>query len=202
MTALAEAGTRWSRQADPESTRRQSIAQVWRGFLTATRLGWQTEANWTNPVVYFLYAVCTPVFATLMLVFMIQVISGGNAPPAYRAYVVIGSGLWSFVVAGIAGLAWAVLDDRERYRMLKYLFVSPNDLLVLLLGRGLARMMVGAMGAIVTLGLGVVVLGLPLDLARIDWPVLVAAMVLGLVSIVALGKLRWFSTNGSAGTGS
>ena len=65
-----------------------------------------------------------------------------------RAFVVVGSALWSFVVAGIAGLAWSVLDDRERYRMLKYLYVSPNSLLVLLLGRGAARIGIGNMPAI------------------------------------------------------
>ena len=51
------------------------------------------------------------------------------------------------VLAGIAGLAWSVLDDRERYRMLKYTYVSPADFMLHLLGRGVARVAVGAMGA-------------------------------------------------------
>ena len=50
--------------------------------------------------------------------------AAGN--PEYRAFVVVGSALWAFVVGGMAGLAWSVLDDRERYRMLKYLYVSPS----------------------------------------------------------------------------
>ena len=36
------------------------------------------------------------------------------------------------------GPAWSVLEDRERYRMLKYLYVGPSTFLVLLIGRGVA----------------------------------------------------------------
>ena len=53
-----------------------------------------------------------------------------------RTFVVLGSALWAMLVAGIAGPAWSVLEDRERYRMLKYLYVSPATFLVLLIGRG------------------------------------------------------------------
>ena len=50
------------------------------------------------------------------------------------------------LVAGIAGPAWSVLEDRERYRMLKYLYVSPATFLVLLVGRGGARLAAGRDG--------------------------------------------------------
>jgi ABC-2 type transport system permease protein len=167
--------------------RRADYAASWRAFRTAMRLGWQTEANWTDPLLFFIYSVAKPVGAALILVFMVDIISGGQADPGFRAFVVIGSALWSFVVAGIAGLAWSVLDDRERYRTLKYLYVSPNSLLVLLVGRGAARIGIGAFGAVITLIVGALFLGLPFDLFRIDWPLAVAAMVLGLVSILGVG---------------
>ena len=96
------------------------------------------EANWTDPILFFIYSVAKPLASALILVVMLDVISGG-AKPEYRAFVVVGSALWSFVLSGIAGLAWMVLDDRERYRMLKYVYVSPSDFLVVLLGRGVAR---------------------------------------------------------------
>jgi ABC-2 type transport system permease protein len=144
------------------------------------------EANWTDPLLFFIYSIAKPVSAALILVFMIEVI-GGAASREFRAFVVVGSALWSFVISGIAGLAWSVLDDRERYRMLKYLYVSPSDLIVLLLGRGTARIAVGAMGAAITLAIGVLFLGVPFDPAAIDWPLLGVVMVLGLVSVVAIG---------------
>lgn len=158
----------------------------WHTFRTAAGLGWQMEANWTDPFLFFIYSVAKPVSAALILVVMIDIISGG-ADPAYRAFVVIGTALWAIVLAGISGLAWSVLDDRERYRMLKYVYVSPSEFLVVLLGRGVARLGVGAVGGIITIGAGIVVLGIPFDLTAIDWPLLVASMVLGLGVIVAIG---------------
>jgi ABC-2 type transport system permease protein len=114
---------------------------------------------------------------------------GGAARPEYRAFVVVGSALWAFVLSGISGLAWTVLDDRERYRMLKYVYVSPSDFLVVLLGRGVARVAVGGMGALVTLLVGVVFLGVPFDIVAVNWPLLAIVMAAGLASIVAIGVM-------------
>ncbi len=168
-------------------SRRQSLAAAWRSFRTAARLGWQTEANWTDPLLFAIYSVAKPVGAALILVFMVDIISAGRADPGIRAFVVIGSALWSFVMAGIAGLAMSILDDRERYRMLKYLYVSPNSMLLLLLGRGAARVGIGAFGAVITLAIGVLFLGIEFDLARVDWLMASVCMALGLVGVLALG---------------
>ena len=173
---------------DPARTRGRGAADVRRSFSVAARLGWQMEANWTDPVLFFIYSVAKPVSSALILVLMLEVIGAGGRRD-YRAFVVIGSALWSFVIAGISGLAWSVLDDRERYRMLKYIYVSPSDFLVVLLGRGLARVAVGGMGAAITLGIGVVLLGVPFDPFVVNWPLLVVVMAAGIGSIVAIGIL-------------
>ena len=146
------------------------------------------EANWTDPVLFFIYSVAKPVSAALILVAMLQVIAG-SASAQYRGFVVVGSALWSFVISGIAGLAWSVLDDRERYRMLKYVYVSPSDFVVVLLGRGTARIAVGAMGAAITLAIGVLILGVPFDPSVVDWTQLVVVMSLGLAAIIAIGVI-------------
>jgi ABC-2 type transport system permease protein len=172
---------------DPARTRGGGARDVVRSFKTSTALGWQMEANWTDPLLFFIYSVAKPVSSALILVFMLEVIGGGR--PEYRAYVVIGSALWAFVLSGISGLAWSVLEDRERYRMLKYVYVSPSDFLVVLLGRGVARVAVGAMGALITLGVGVIVLGVPFDIGRVHWPLLAFSMVVGLAAIVAIGMM-------------
>ena len=173
---------------DPSRTEGRGWADLRRSFMTATRLGWQMEANWTDPVLFLIYSVAKPLASALILVVMLDVISGG-VHPEYRAFVVVGSALWSFVQSGISGLAWMILDDRERYRMLKYLYVSPSDFLALMFGRGVARIGVGAMGAAITLGVGVAVLGVPFDVTRIHWLLLGVILVLGTVATLALGLL-------------
>jgi ABC-2 type transport system permease protein len=159
-----------------------------RSVRPALRLGWPREANWPDPLLFFIYSVAKPVAAALILVVMLQVV-GGNATATYRSFVVIGTALWAVVISGVAGLAFAVLDDRERYRMLKYVYVSPSDFLVVLLGRGVARLGVGAAGAVITLTIGVLALGVPFHPASVDWPMLVVSMAVGLIAIVALGLL-------------
>jgi ABC-2 type transport system permease protein len=173
---------------DPSRTADPGSAAAWRGFRAAVRLGWQMEANWTDPFLFFIYSVAKPVSAALILVVMLGIIAG-NDDPQYRSFVVVGTALWSLVLAGIAGLAWSVLDDRERYRMLKYTYVSPADFMLHLLGRGVARVAVGAMGALITIGVGIVFLGVPFDPAAVDWISLVIVMTLGLVAIVAIGVM-------------
>src|SRR4029079_18725058 len=56
-------------------------------------------------------------------------------------------------------------------------------------GRGVARIGVGAMGAAITLGVGVLALGVPFDVGRIDWLLLIVVMVLGVSAILAIGLL-------------
>ena len=174
---------------DPRRTRGQGSSDVLRSFRTAATLGWKMEANWTDPVLFFIYSVAKPVSAALILVAMIDVIAGGTADREYRGFVVVGSALWSFVISGISGLAWSILDDRERYRMLKYVYFSPSSLVAVLLGRGTARIGVGAMGAVITLALGVVLMGVPFDAITVDWPLLVVVMALGLEAVVVIGMI-------------
>lgn len=172
----------------PERTEGHALRDAIRTLRVATWLGWQLEANWTDPFLFFIYSIAKPVSSALILVVMLEVI-GGPDSRAFRPFVVVGSALWAFVTSGIAGLAWAILEDRERYRVLKYVYTSPSDFLLVLVGRGVARLAVGLAGVVITLGVGIVALGVPFDLATVDWALLALAAILGLASIVAIGVL-------------
>jgi ABC-2 type transport system permease protein len=173
---------------DPSRTEGRGWADLRRSFMTATRLGWQMEANWTDPVLFLIYSVAKPLASAFILLVMLEVISGGSRPE-FRTFIVVGSALWSFVQSGVSGLAWMILDDRERYRMLKYVYVSPSEFLAVMLGRGVARLGVGAMGAAITIGVGVLALGVPFDPTRIDWPLFAVIMVVGIEAVLAIGLL-------------
>jgi ABC-2 type transport system permease protein len=173
---------------DRSRARRDRPRDVWHAFRTSVGLGWQMEANWTDPFLFFVYSVAKPLSSTFILVVMLDIIAGG-ADPAYRAFVVVGTALWAVVMGGIAGPAWAVLDDRERYRMLKYVYVSPSEFVAVLIGRGVARLGVGAMGGLITIVVGVLLLGVPFDAAAVDWLLLTIVMVLGLGAVTAVGLL-------------
>jgi ABC-2 type transport system permease protein len=177
---------------DPARAEGDGMADTGRNLRTALLLGWRVESNWTDPLLFAIYVVVKPIAALLLLVVMIEIIGAGGTgqnQETVRTYVVLGSALWATLVAGISGPAWSVLEDRERYRMLKYLYVSPATFLVLLIGRGTARLAAGAIGTVVALVFSVIVLGLRVDVMAIDWPLLVASLVLGIVPILAIGVL-------------
>ncbi len=157
-----------------------------RHFWAALVLGWRVESNWADPVLFAIYSVVRPISSMLLLTVMVSVI-GGSADASVRTFVISGSALWAVLVAGLAGPAWSVLEDRERYRTLKYLYTSPATFLVLLAGRGSARLVTGAMGTFVAILFAVAALGLRIDPAVVDWPLLLVSLVLGVPPVLALG---------------
>ncbi len=159
---------------------------VWRSLATGARLGWAIESNWTDPFLFAVYAVARPVGAALVLVAIVWIVGGGGRPD-YIGFLIVGSACWAFVGGGLSGLVWAVLDDRERYRMLKYVVVSTSALLPFLVGRAAGQLFTAAAGFLVTLVVGIVFLGVQVDLAGVDWRLFAASMTVGLTAIVALG---------------
>ena len=117
---------------------------------------------------------------------IVWIVSGGSRPD-YLGFLVVGSACWTFVGGGMAGFVWAVLDDRERYRMLKYVVLSSAHFLAFLVGRASAQLGAATAGFLVTLLVGVLFLGVRIDAGAIDWRLLVPAMAIGLASVIALG---------------
>jgi ABC-2 type transport system permease protein len=146
------------------------------------------ESDWTDPILFFIYSVAKPLGSVLLLVAMLEIV-GGSGSEQLRSFVVVGSVLWSVVQSGLSGPAWMILDARERYQTLKYIYVTPGSFLAVVLGRGVAQMAIGSMAATITLAAGVLVLGVPLEIDRLDWPLLVAATLIGVPSILAIGLI-------------
>ena len=171
---------------DPARAEGRGLVDTLRHIRAALLLGWRVESNWADPVLFAIYTVIRPVSSMLLLTVMVTIV-GGSADATARTFVILGSALWAMLVSGLAGPAWSVLEDRERYRTLKYLYTSPATFLVLLAGRGGARLLTGAMGTLVALLFAVVALGLRIDPMAVDWPLLVVTMLLGLPPVLALG---------------
>src|SRR6266568_4558207 len=174
----------------PASTSiRQSITQArtWQTLRTATWLEWQAQGNWTNPWLFLLYLVAKPLTAALILVFMYSVISGSHSRGGIFGFLIVGSAAWSFVEQIIGGLPRTVLDDREQYAMLKYVYITPQSFVTFLIGRGVLRMLAGCLSFVIILGFGIGVLGIPINLLQANYLLLLLALVLGFIAIVALG---------------
>jgi ABC-2 type transport system permease protein len=165
------------------AVRGMTLSDAWRSFRTAIGLGWAVESNWSDPTLFAIYTVAKPLGAALILVLMFQVITGGTQG-AFLEFLIVGSALWQVVFGVLNGLVLGVLEDRERYRMIKYVVLTPASIFPFLLGRGLARLIISFLAVGVTLAVGIIFLGVRLD---IDLPILLAATAVGLPAVIALG---------------
>lgn len=158
-----------------------------RTFLAAAWLGWQIEANWADPIIFFIYSVIKPLSGAAILVVMYSVITDGAFNDPMFAYIYLGNAFYIYVAAVLTGVSWTVIDDREIYRMLKYIYIAPVHIPVYLLGRGFAKFVFGSLAVFITIAVGVLFLDVPLDLAAVDWPLFVVSLVMGIVMLAMMG---------------
>ena len=115
-----------------------------RTFKAAAWLGWQIETNWADPFVFSIYAIIKPLASAAILVVMYSVITNGAFENEVFPYIYLGNAFYIYVGAVMAGISWAVIDDREHYRLLKYMYVDPVHIPTYLIGRGVARFLFGS----------------------------------------------------------
>ena len=158
--------------------------------MTATRLGWQMEANWTDPLLFLIYSVAKPLASALILVVMLDVISGGGQAASTAPSSIVGSALWSFV---LSRRQRPRLVDPRRPRALPDAQVRLRQPERLPRRRASAAASPGSgsarWGPRSRSASAILFLGVPFDLGAVDWALLVVVMALGLISILAIGLL-------------
>ncbi|MGL6076697.1 MAG: ABC transporter permease [Fimbriiglobus sp.] len=138
------------------------MIEPWRTLGWSTWLGWQIESNWANLKLFVLYLIVKPITGSMMLVCMFYAAqyaaaAGGQAgrvPVEFLPYMYISSACYGLVGAVMFGMSSVVITDRESYRMLKYIFISPAHFQTYFLGRGLAKALEGTVGGMITLAAG------------------------------------------------
>lgn len=158
-------------------------------FRIAAWLGWQIESNWTDPFLFAVYSIIKPVAGAAILVVMYGVITEGDFASPLFSYIYLGNAFYIYVGSVMAGISWAVIDDREHYKTLKYIYISPVRVPFYLAGRGVARFMTGTISVIVTISAGLLFLNLQLDFGDVNWLMFTAALALGVVMLANLGLL-------------
>lgn len=162
---------------------------MWRSFRTAAWLGWQIESNWADPFLFAVYSIIKPLALAGILVVMYGTITRGNFASPVFTYMYLGNAFYLYVGAVMSGMAWAVIDDRERYRTLKSMYVAPVDIRLYLIGRGVARFLTGSVSVLVTLLVGVVFLDVSIDPGAVNWPLFLVSLVVGVAMLAMLGLL-------------
>lgn len=169
----------------PAVRRSPSLRSLLGGFW----LGWQIETNWADPLIFIIYFVARPVAALTILVVMYSVIARDIIGTPFFAYVYLGGALYLLASQIVVGISLVVIEDREHYRVAKQIYSAPVNSYAYLLGRGLARFVVGAIAVSLTIPFGVWVFGLPVTWGSIDFALLLFCTLLGLVGMAALGVI-------------
>ncbi len=128
-------------------------------------LGWQIESNWADVRLFLLYMVVKPVCGALLLVlvfyaadFAVREMPGGTRLRAeYLPYIYISNACYGLVGTVMFGMSYVVISDRESYRMLKYIYISPAAFQAYFVGRGLARAVEGLVGGTVIIATGLLI---------------------------------------------
>jgi len=165
------------------------VSEAARSFRVATWLGWQIESNWADPFLFLIYSIVKPVTSVMILVVMYWVIARTDTSSAYFAYMYLGNTAYIYVGSILVGVSWAIIDDREHYQTLKYIYISPIRIYFYLVGRGMARFLTGTLSVVVTMAFGLLALKLSIRLADVNWLYFVASMIVGLASMAVMGLL-------------
>ncbi len=160
-----------------------------RSFRIAAWLGWQIESNWTDPFLFAIYSIIKPLAAAAILVVMFGVITQGNFTSPIFSYMYLGNAFYVYVGSIMTGISWAVIDDREHYKTLKYMYVAPISIQIYLIGRGVARFLVATITVVITIAVGVLFLHVKLDLLAVNWPLFLLSLLLGVIMLAMMGLI-------------
>jgi len=175
-------------KADPP----MAIADFVKSARESFWVGWKIESNWTDPVLFATYQIIRPL-ASLMIVGFIVIL--GAATSQYLAWVIVGSAFYAYVLQVMLGMAILVFVDRNRYEVLKNIYISPGTLHPYVIGRGLVSVLNGTISVVLTLLFSVAIfngllhMNIPLDLLGVNLLMLLPAVVLGIISLLAIGYM-------------
>jgi ABC-2 type transport system permease protein len=160
-----------------------------RSFRVAAWLGWQIESNWTDPFLFSIYSIIKPLAGAAILVVMYSVITNADFTSPIFSYIYLGNAFYIYVGAVMSGVSWAVIDDREHYKTLKYMYIAPINIPAYLIGRGVAKFLVASISVIITIVFGVLFLHVNVDPTAINWPLFIVALSIGVVMLAMMGLI-------------
>ncbi len=177
-----------------------AIADFVRSARESFRVGWKIESNWTDPVLFATYQIIRPLASLLIVAFIVIIgatvgASGSAFYNKYLGWLIIGTAFYSYVLQLMLGMSLLVFVDRNRYEVLKNIYISPGTLHPYVIGRGLVSVLNGTVSVILTLVFSDVIfnmtlhLNIPLNLLGVNLAMLVPALVLGIMGLLAIGYL-------------
>ena len=156
---------------------------------SAAWLGWQIESNWTDPFLFVVYGLVRPLATAFILVGMYWAVAGQATRRELFGAFYLANAFHVYVINLVVGMGWLIVEEREDYETLKYVYTSPIGMFTYLAGRSSVKLVLSTVSVIVTLAVGWFALGIRWEWAQVAWGPLGATVVLGIVACVYLGFL-------------
>jgi ABC-2 type transport system permease protein len=138
---------------------------------------------------FAVYSIVKPLAGAAILVVMYGVITNSDFESPIFAYIYLGNAFYIYVGQLMTGISWAIIDDREHYKTLKYIYAAPIHFPTYLLGRGVARFVIATISVFVTIVFGVLFLKLRIDLAAVNWPLFLITIFIGVNMLALMGLI-------------
>lgn len=159
-----------------------AITKNLRLFWQGTLLSYIALFAWLSPVTYMASKILMPLAQMFFFVYLGSYATGGKNSDFY----VIGNAIQITAVSGIFGVTMSVGGDRDA-GTLPYLFGTPSNRFFIFFGRAFMHIIDGAIGVLIALTWGVLLMGL--DLSRTNLPALALTIIITTFSTCGLGLL-------------
>jgi ABC-2 type transport system permease protein len=160
----------------------RTISKNFRLFWQGTLLSYRALFAWLRPVTYMASKIFMPLAQMFFFVFLGTYASGKDTSDFY----VIGNAIQITSISGIFGVTMSVGGDRDA-GTLPYLFGTPANRFMIFFGRAFMHVIDGAIGVVIALTWGVLLMGL--DLSHTDLPALGLTILITTFSTCGLGLL-------------
>src|SRR5688572_32197778 len=160
----------------------KTLSNNFRLFWQGAMLSYVALFHWFRPTQYLASKIFMPLAQMFFFVYLGTFATGPNNASFY----VIGNAIQITSVSGIFGVTMSVGGDRDA-GTLPYLFGTPSNRFVIFFGRAFMHIIDGAIGVVIALVWGVLLMGL--DLSRTDMPALALTIIITTFSTCGLGLL-------------
>ncbi|MBZ0274085.1 ABC transporter permease [bacterium] len=163
------------------------MSEMYVALKNAMWLGWQNESNWTNKWFYFAYAAIRPMAQCLILFFIYRLVTANPANDERFVAIYVAQAFFTIFIAVSGGISWVVIQDREHFRIIRYIYIAPMPFWLYILGRAMVVLLVACVSLAILLLFGWLVLGLPIGPEHVHPGLLAYATLLGIAGAGCVG---------------
>jgi ABC-2 type transport system permease protein len=160
-------------------------------------IGWKVESNWTDPFVFLAYMIAKPIASVVMigLIFLIGSDAAGIIDKGFFFHTFTGAIFFIYPATLSISLGYLMHEDRAKYEVLKHIYIAPESVKPYIFGRVIASSTNATVSVAAAFAIGLAIfstffgLDLGVNALHVNYPLLIADIVMGIIAFGFLGLL-------------